>query len=113
MINYIPKLKENYPTLKKYRVNEFNAMAVSSLVTSDILDEVDGNNSTSIDAYLFNLTRSKGPFEEMEELNFRCNYFHNYLKNHLQFRILVRCGQQLIKVQNRSLTVIIITILIH
>ena len=38
LINYIPKLKENYPTLKKYRVNEFNAMAVSSLVTSDILD---------------------------------------------------------------------------
>lgn len=81
LINYIPKLKENYPTLKKYRVNEFNAMAVSSLVTSDILDEVDGNNSTSIDAYLFNLTRSKKiPFEEMEGIEFQMQLFSQLSK---------------------------------
>ena len=80
LINYI-LIKENYPTLKKYRVNEFNAMAVSSLVTSDILDEVDGNNSTSIDAYLFNLTRSKKiPFEEMEGIEFQMQLFSQLSK---------------------------------
>ena len=67
-------------------------MAVSSLVTSDILDEVDGNNSTSIDAYLFNLTRSKKiPFEEMEGIEFQMQLFSQLSKESPRnFRILKR-----------------------
>lgn len=81
LISYIPDLKELYPSLKKYRVNEFNAMAVSSLVTADILDEANGNNNTSIDSYLFELTKSKKiPFGEMEGIEFQMKLFSQLSK---------------------------------
>ena len=56
-------------------------MAVSSLVTSDILDEVDGNNSTSIDAYLLISPEVKRfPFEEMEGIEFQMQLFSQLSK---------------------------------
>lgn len=82
LINYIPDLKEAYPSLKKYQVNAFNAMAVSSLVTADILEDVDGNNNASIDAYLFNLAKDKKiPFEEMEGIEFQMQLFAQLSKD--------------------------------
>lgn len=72
----VAELKRNYPSLKKYRLDEFNAMAISSLITADILEDVDGDNNNSIDKYLYDLTKRQNiPFEEIEGIEFQMKLF--------------------------------------
>ena len=77
----LDQIIDEYPSLQELvGLFNLNAMALSSYVTADIMNDIDGSANNAIDEYIFDYASKKNNFKEVEGLETQFKLFSDISK---------------------------------